>query len=245
MATNFGHILNNSVGGLFGLPKIVSIEAILRHVQNRLPQFALENRGGVIENENGLTQALVKLLNNRHVLPFSFDKEYMEDETKGSSPRSDFSVITNQSVKFHAHTYTDRQRIFTFEAKRLANLGNAREKEYLVGRHEGDKFINSGGVERFKNSTHGSGLDHVGIIGYLQLHDFLHWEEKLNHWVDDFIRISPAKGERSDPEGVTWHEDDKLLLAFPMTNDFAVFRSSNIRIGMRVSMHHIWVNLIN
>ncbi|MDX1906272.1 MAG: hypothetical protein SF053_04500 [Bacteroidia bacterium] len=244
MATNFGQLLNNSLGGFLGLPKMASIESIILHIQNRLPQFATENRGGSITNENGLTQRLVHVLSLDHKLPYFFDKEFIENETKGRSARSDFAVITNQCVKFDAVLYQGKSRILTFEAKRLASLKTAREREYLEGKYftsgkKKGKFDNSGGVERFKNETHGLGLDQAGIIGYIQEEDFTHWEGQIKTWTDNLITRSPVRGE-------VWSSTDYLDYQSQHLPDWKYYKSDcTIAKGTKsMVLHHIWVDLV-
>jgi hypothetical protein len=239
MATNFRQALNKSSGVLFGLPRSTSIESIFLHIQERLPQFAAENRSGGITNENGLTQRLVQVLSLSHKFPFFFDKEFMEDETKGNSARSDFAVLTNQPVRIHTTLYSDRSRILTFEAKRLANLGAARAREYLEGRYEDGKFINSGGVERFKNETHGKGLSQSGIIAYIQEQDFVYWEKCISDWTNDLISRSRVRDE-------VWDEGDHLNASHSGLPDYKYYQSTCLKAkgSVTIQLHHFWVSLV-
>lgn len=241
MATNFRQALNKSSGVLFGLPRSASIESIFLHVQERLPQFAAENQGGGITNENGLTHRLVHVLSLNHKLPYFFDKEFMEDETKGNSARSDFAVLTNQPVWIHTTLYSDRSRILTFEAKRLANLGAAREREYLEGRIDSKgNFVNSGGVERFKNETHGNGLSQSGIIGYIQEQDFQYWEGRIKEWTNNLISRSPVRDE-------VWDEGDHLIASHSGLPDYKYYQSNCLKAkgSATIQLHHFWVSLVN
>lgn len=240
MATDFGQLLNNSLGGFFGLPQMASIESVILHIQSRLPQFARENRGETATNENGLTQRLVHVLSLNHKLPYFFDKEYLEEDAKGNSARSDFTVMTNQPVKMNAILYPDRSRILAFEAKRLASLNTGREREYLEGRYDpAGKFINSGGVERFKNGTHGRGLDQAGIIAYAQEEDFAHWEKQITAWTQDLISRSPVRDEN-------WTADDLLMVKTQDLPDWKYFTSTCARNQgpETIILHHVWISLI-
>lgn len=160
-----------------------------------------------INNEKGLTQKLVLILNSyalREYYSFWFDKEYMEIPGRGDSPQVDIGTITTleEGIVIGAKTYTD-ESFFSIEAKRLAKLSLKRSKEYLVGRTEKNKYICCGGVERFKQGIHGRGLPYGAIIGYVQEYDFAYWHGLLNSWVEGLIH-------KNIYSPVTWHIRDKL-----------------------------------
>ena len=77
------------------------------------------------------------------------------------------------------------------------------------------------------------------MLGYIQAHDFRHWHDCINGWVDEL-----STQRASD---VIWNDDDKLREMFvrPL---IASYRSSNLRRRMgtgddALDMFHLWVLL--
>ena len=65
----------------------------------------------------------------------------------------------------------------------------------------GKDYVDSG-ISRFKKGTHGEGHDVAAMLGYVQGHDFDHWYNKVNSWIDDLIS-EPNQNQR-------WEKQDKL-----------------------------------
>ena len=110
-----------------------------------------------------------------------------------------------------------------------------RKKEYVVGRYDDAKYIESGGIERFKKEIHGSGLVYVGMIGYMQTDDFDSWLEKVNNYISDEVS-SPSSTE------LIWEEMDKLIV----NNEnklFNTYLSQHKCKTKDISMYHIWIDL--
>lgn len=240
---------SSSEHGKAKLPKKnAPVLAVIKFIEDNLPEFISEQLQSPINNENGLTQRLVNHLSYslRGSYPFYFDKENMEDESKGNSPTVDFAAYTRKKIVVKTRAYSPQDRFFAVEAKRLG-LPGKREKEYLVGRWEDDtqqKYIESGGIERFKKHIHGKNLLCSGIIGYVQKQDFNHWHSQINSWIDEFIQ-NPKEAS------VPWSKDDKLISEASSHQRVAKHTSTNSRFDAAnnmtpiepVTLYHLWIDL--
>ena len=178
-----------------------------------LPVIYRENLEGVDHlPEESITSLLLDILANyADGKPYRFDKEIRQNITKHRSPRADLGIKPKKDVIIE-----DRDRIivkehkfyksfFNIEAKRLTTeFGKDREKEYLVGKWDKGKYIDSGGMERFKKCIYSKDDELAGILGYVQEKDFTYWHNKINTWVDELIR------EKNFID-VVWTEKDKLV----------------------------------
>lgn len=228
------------VSGKITGPEIdAHIIAVVDFVERILITFSDKYADSNINNEKGLTQKLVLILNSyalREYYSFWFDKEYMEIPGRGDSPQVDIGTITTleEGIVIGAKTYTD-ESFFSIEAKRLAKLSLKRSKEYLVGRTEKNKYICCGGVERFKQGIHGRGLPYGAIIGYVQEYDFAYWHGLLNSWVEDLIH-------KNIYSPVTWHIRDKLQKEY-VKSTTAKFVSITSRKNDFITLFHLWTRL--
>jgi hypothetical protein len=230
----------NAVGQLKGPVTHCSISMVVTFVESHLEAFAQKYAGAPITNEKGLTLKLCILLNRQAQLkeyPFFFEKEYMEVPERGDSPSVDIGVITNAGggIFIHSKWYSNEESFFSMEAKRLDVISGVREKEYLVGRWENDKYKDCGGVERFKKEIHGRNLIYSALIGYVQRFDFDYWYHTINSWVDEFIT-------GDSPSNIRWSTDDKLVI-ISKTTTIAKFLSKNSRKDGTINLYHLWINL--
>lgn len=232
----------NRFGRLKGPQINASIMAVVAFVEKYLVEFSYRYAGSTIANEKGLTQELCILLNfyvRKGAYPFWFEKEYMEETERGDSPQVDIGVISSQPVgiSIDSKCYSSRETFFSMEAKRLCKLSKAREKEYLIGRKEKGRYIECGGIERFKNEIHGRGLKYGAIIGYVQEYNFDHWHNRINSWIDALIAGTIDTSTK-------WMEKDKLSEEYKRPA-IAKFMSENSRkTGSIIFLFHLWVNLV-
>ena len=216
-----------------------SITTVVGCVEQVLIDFSDKYTNSEIKNEKGLTQKLIHMLTIhalREYHPFCFEKEYMEVPERGDSPQVDIAAISirEDDILIGSKTYQGKS-FFSLEAKRLANLGSNRLMEYLIGRFEKAKYINCGGVERFKQDIHGRNLNYGAIIGYVQENDFVYWHDLINSWVEELIN-------KTIPSQVNWDPKDKLEKAYikPTT---AKFISVNSRRDDAITLFHLWTSL--
>ena len=233
---------SGSSGKLDGLGEHTSIAAVVNFVENCLPEFADRYKKSSIENEEGLNQILCMLLNayaRENSYPFAFQSDYREEPESGNSFKPDFGAIPSSisGAIIESAYYPFDKSFFSLEAKRLYNTSGQREKEYLIGRKENGKYIDCGGVERFKKGIHGRELHHCGMIGYVQKNDFEYWHRKINLWVDELI----ASNNNST---VQWTDKDKLIKK-SVCSTTAKYISNNSRgNGNNITLYHLWVNFI-
>ena len=214
-------------------------EKVIQFIISCLPEF--QNHFLNIDNEDGLTQELVYILDNnsRHQVPlYGFSREHMEYTSKGNSPQDDIGVRGIQGIIIDTISYANNKPFMVFEAKRLdSKLDHQRKKEYVVGRLKDNKYLNSGGIERFKKEIHGRDLNYVGMIGYLQTDNFDTWFNKINGWIEEEI-ISPSS------KNLIWSTQD-ILLENQKNSLYYTYNSQHKCRTKEIHMCHIWVNVKN
>ncbi|MBI5324402.1 MAG: hypothetical protein HZB41_03855 [Ignavibacteriae bacterium] len=234
----------NNFPSEFGQPsKYLSeqpILTVLEFIENLLPTFVNRYKNTIL-NENGLTQNLVRLLgsNLSDNYPFFFDKEGIQDVTKGNSASVDIEVISKTNFFIECKTYEKEEPFFAFEAKILGVKEKYRHKEYLIGFDNNYQPKPCGGIERFKKNIHCSKMSKAGMIGYIIKSDFNTWREKINQWIQELI-INPGN------DSMTWSINDKLTNNNNQKNkDIAKYYSNHERINdnSNILLIHLWINL--
>ncbi len=221
-----------------GLEPNDSIQKTLIFIESCLPIFKVKYKS--IKPEDGLTQELVYILDNRcrSKLPIcGFSTEHMENTSKGNSRRDDIGVRAIDGITIDAISYADNKPFLVLEAKRLdSKIGKSREKEYVVGRWDGSKYSDSGGIERFKKEVHGVGLNFVGMIGYVQTDNFETWFEKINGWIEDEIKAPMSKE-------LNWDIQDKLEYKKKSILNSSFISKHQCK-SKTIDIYHIWINLV-
>jgi hypothetical protein len=227
--------------------KATSLELVFTYLRKNIAQFVVELNGrGVSLIEDVITDSLVRFLNEellksnpKRNLQFFFHHQPLESND-GRSRKNDFAAIPvsgNQITKVILPN--DLAAIVRFEAKRLdTKLEPAREKEYVIGEYpNGSKPKNSGGIERFKNKSHGSKDPNGALVAYIQTDDVATWLSKINNWIESEIAQS------SDPN-LNWDTQDKLSNRQNFSHHDE-FKSTSARSpGLRViNLHHFWIPL--
>lgn len=214
---------SSATGKITGITHNRIIRSIIEFIEGLLIKFKqLVKKKNLIAEED-LTQELVTLLNWEAMqtsFKFYFDKEH---KTIGGKRRVDIGVIQVQK-RFKSNS------IFSIEAKRLPTdkTGKPREKEYIAG--------NYGGIERFKRSLHGAGLDYCAIIAYVQENTFAYWFNQINSWIDELV-------QNTSTTDITWNGNEKLN-NLKIDKYTSKCESTNQRtIGNNVTLFHLWVGL--
>jgi hypothetical protein len=214
------------------------IQGVLSCFFINLPLFVIKQKGKIDMNEDGLTQRLCMFLTrNKGEFPFHFQKEFMENDENGSSKRVDVGVYAqNETIIVNDRQFEENESFFKIEAKRLGKLGKVREKEYVEGRFEKEKYKDTGGIERFKKGIHGKKAIHSAIIGYVQLYDSNHWFATINGWISDLSKEKPE----------FWSENE-LLKNESSSPELATFTSYHLReqkgVKDEIKLHHFWIDL--
>ena len=225
---------------------LASVLAVYAFVRESIPLFVQDLNGLAARwPETTITDTLVAFLQGRLtsiqatvVFPFHFHHEAAETNS-GNSSRNDFAAFgipTNGIVR--ATPPADRIAITRFEAKRLdQTLLKARESEYVRGEYaNGKRSNNSGGIERFKNKSHGSKEENGALVAYIQSGDTSKWLPKINRWIDEEI------GQASDPN-LAWDIGDKLQAhqSYPAHDEFESISARTK--AAEISLHHFWIPL--
>ena len=225
---------------LIGLPKNRSIEKVIEFILGSLEEFRKKFKNK--NPENGLTQELYYLLDNKEykigLIRIGISKEHMEDTNKGNSPQVDIGIRAKDGIMIQGTQYANNEPFIVFEAKRLDSKIDhykERKKEYVVGRIKNSKYLNSGGIERFKKEIHGKKLKYVGMIGYMQTDDFDSWLEKINGYIDEEI-LSPSSSD------LNWEDKDKLTVD-KKESIYRTYKSQHQCKTKDISMYHIWIDL--
>lgn len=218
-------------GTLLGPSLHAQFDMVVEFLKAHLPQFAESVLNADIENENGLNGRLSRFITNAAVQEIFFaERESMEDETRGNSPAVDIGIYLNVE-----DIGIDPPLITVFEGKRLTTkLPNKRHREYVIGHEEVGKYIQCGGIERYKFAIHGGKLNHAGMIGYIQDGTPDSWQKKVDTWICDLC---------SQPSDPAWSEREKLI---PQKNDGRVGEYSSIvsRVDSELHLTHLWVDLV-
>lgn len=220
---------SNTFGTLSSAPDGSIIETIFDYVTYVLNTF----EGDVNENEDNLTYQFYLQLEENMPAEFSFlFFVHQPKEKSGNNYSTDLGVYAKSS--------SGASPLIRIEAKRLSSkLPNIkkRKREYVIGEYlNGERTNNSGGIERFKNETHGEDVNIAGIIGYVQTDTFDLWEDNINSWIQ--AEINSPHDQR-----LTWEESDKLQM--PAKGDkVATYQSESSRITKsNLKFRHLWVNL--
>lgn len=211
-----------------------------------LKQYIIQNR---FTPEKSLNSILDRFLDdNSRIHPFQFSKDDPEDLGDGNSSSADISAlcrsdypITIKGIKYEAHKPFAR-----FEAKRLDSkvLSGDRKEEYVLGSLSKKRSKNSGGIERFKNETHGTEVFFGGMIGYLQTNDPDYWLMEINCSIERQIQKPSDSGLEAK-----WSQSDKLVADFIHHSLFVPaillkFRSLHSRkTKPPISFRHFWIDL--
>ena len=209
------------------IPKGTLINNLTNFIENTLVTFQINFVRNVNDAEEAISEELTKYLTHYSKNEvFLFIKETMQRPSNGRIKRVDIGVFILPS---------DKEAIFTIEAKRLPTPTTRREREYVSGT---DSLKPSGGIERFKRSLHGIGIDHSAIVGYVQDYDFNHWERNINQWIDDLIQ------NNTDKE-ITWTTGDKLINKVDIFKDkVCKFTSKSSRHQTRdILLRHYFIDL--
>lgn len=210
---------------------------VIDFIKSNLIDLPKDIAGKNIENENGLTQELCDLLNDKAGGEmFWFHIENMEDTAKGNSPRVDMAAKTRKPIIINSQPIERRKVFFKVEAKRLPTGSGDREKEYVIGlsKKKNGKLKENGGIERFKKGIHSPDLPYGGIIGYVQRDDFEKWCIQINLWIEELYDSTKF-----------WNENDNLKL-LSTSNQLEEYQSKNRRINSSSSeivLHHFWIKM--
>ncbi|GHT21624.1 hypothetical protein FACS189430_01990 [Bacteroidia bacterium] len=187
--------------------------------------FSKDSKGNPVTAEDLITQDLEKTLNHKarnNNEPFAFQNQHKEGKYS-----TDISVYKTSS-------YGD---FCWIEAKRLPTPKekDRDEREYVIVSQEKEngkkKFKGNGGIQRFKESKHASGLPYSIMIGYIQEQNSDYWLEKINGWIKQLTIKEP----------LLWNEKDCLSKQESRKCDR--YLSVHDRKNEAIILHHFWIEL--
>ena len=208
--------------------------ATIRFVYQQLPAWCDDPDRPIENSEDKLNLQLVKFLDSRARTDFAMIRFDHEEYQEGRR-RIDISASPIKRVLINAKTYTIYEPILALECKRLPAPSTDREMEYVTGLEK-----KSGGIQRFKLGLHGSKLDIVVMIGYLQKNSITQWHKKINSWISQLCSDIPK-------DVCNWNTDE-LLNSFQEdpSEGISSCRSIHSRIdgiSARIEIHHLWIRM--
>lgn len=220
--------LNNSANNQVNpsIKKGTILKKLITFIENTLLIFQEEFKGNIETSEEVLNEKLVLTLSfYSKSLPFVFQQESIQKQTKGQNRKVDIGVFLNNI----------EPPFFTIEAKRLTKLQKNREKEYVIGSIEGKL---SGGIERFKHNVHGIDLPNSALVAYVQKDNFKEWQKRINTWITELIN-----NHTNSP--LIWSSDD-LLEEISKNNKLAIFKSNHRKINnSQIRLQHYFISMVN
>jgi hypothetical protein len=164
---------------------------------------------------------------------------FNHEEPQASGRHADLSASPVESMVIEARSYTKYDPILVIECKRIPAPSKDREKEYVTGAKP-DKV--SGGIQRFKLGHHGTRLDMVAMIGYVQAGTASHWLDEINGWILELV-------DNPVGDGCVWDETEILRsIGEDGSKDVFSYRSMHKRIANAASgeieIHHLWIMML-
>ena len=167
-----------------------------------------------------------------------FIPQDLEEQSRASVDIGLYSS-TGGGTYFNAKYYSRAKRFFCFEAKILGVSESIREKEYVQGHNEDNKYLTCGGIERFKRCIHGKELEYAALLGYMKKNDFGYWLSSINSWIIDLTLESPL-----------WTNNDLLVRKSDLSCGYIEELSSlharkNIKgeLYSPIKLYHLWIDL--
>ena len=225
-----GRMLAGS-GILIGPPPNQLFDIVVEFLKTHLPLLPASLLNTNIDNENGLNSLISRFITNAADQEMFFaERECMEDETRGDSAATDIGIYLKVE-----DCGIDPPMITAFESKRLTmGLPKLRRREYVIGHVKDGKYVQCGGIERFKKSIHGDKFTHAGMFGYVQDGTAEHWLDQVNAWI---VELS---SHEHDP---AWTDQEQLT---QMSTGGLVTESSSVvyRKTGKLYLTHLWINLV-
>jgi hypothetical protein len=168
-----------------------------------------------------------------------FPMVYFHHEEKQTGIRRvDISALPKRGIVLGMTYHSIYEPFLVLEGKRLPAPSGDREREYVTGRPK-----QSGGIQRFKLSLHGSRQSKAAIIGYVQSGTLKEWLARINEWIRAEVENQKASGE-------IWSMTEQLL---DFTEDTSLRTASSSSVHPRadgaaspeIKLRHLWVVMGN
>jgi hypothetical protein len=209
---------------------------LLEFITNELPRWRDRPDRSSATSETILTSQLCAHLNSaaRHAPGWDilqFRVEESDEENKGR--KIDLvPAPSGTTICIEGRVHTDFNSLMPIECKRFPiPKGKDRdEREYVISSH-----TSTGGIQRFKEGSHGAAHTFGGMIGYVQEQTTSFWDARVAGWIKKLAGTRPG-----------WTMKDLLQLERKdATLRVAVFRSSHARQNglPDIELRHLWMEM--
>lgn len=209
---------------------------LIDFVAGELPRWRDRPDRPAATAETSLTSQLCGHLNgaSRHTPGFDILQFRVEEQDEEQAGRKIDLIAApcGASICVEGRRHTEFDSLMPIECKRLPTPKGAGrdEREYVISSHS-----STGGIQRFKEGSHGSAHAFGAMIGYVQEETTGVWHTRVAGWLNDLAGVEPG-----------WTKNDLL---HPDRNDtalrLALFRSSHERKkGLpKIEMLHLWLEM--
>lgn len=216
------------------------IPRTLAFIRSQLPAWRDDPKRPSDSSEKRLNYSLCNFLDlrSRTLHPMV---RFVHETLQAGSHSADIGIHgADEETLVDAVPYSMYEPFLVLEAKRLPAPTKDREREYVTG-PTGDAAKPTGGIQRFKLSLHGGGVETAAVVGYVQEQSPEHWHRTINGWI--------AALDGSTPNGCTWTASETLqeLSSDPLQGT-AESVSTHTRMGQcasgSITLHHLWVSMV-
>lgn len=210
---------------------------LLDFIADELPRWRDRPDRPSATSETILTSQLCAHLNSaaRHATGWDilqFRVEESDEQNKGR--KIDLvPAPSGTTICIEGRVHTDFNSLMPIECKRFPiPKGQDRdEREYVISSH-----TSTGGIQRFKEGSHGAAHTFGGMIGYVQEKTTSFWDKRVAGWINDLV-------ESAQPG---WTIKDLLRCErTDATLRLAVLGSSHERQNAlpAIELHHLWLEM--
>jgi len=206
----------------------------IEFVRKQLPLWRDDPDRPFEQSEPKLNSLLCDFLDSHATSLFPMVR-FKHEELQLGRRSVDLSEKSVESMVIEARRYTIYDPILVFECRRLPAPSADRQREYVTG----GKERRSGGIQRFKLGIHGTDLNLVVMIGYVQERSVRDWHREINSWV-----LELCSGAIADT--CVWNEKETLeALDEEVSKGVSRCRSFHQRTGSnsgdKIEIHHLWI----
>lgn len=212
------------------------LHELITFIGDELPRWRDRPDRPADTSETALTSRLCAHLNStaRHAAGWDLLQFRVEepDERQAGRKVDLVPAPAGTTIFIEGRRHTDFDSLLPIECKRLPTPArrDRDEREYVISRNS-----STGGIQRFKDGSHGAAHALGAMIGYVQ-------EETLSHWVacvGGWVRALAATEAGWSEADVPVLEDENAALKFGR------LRSRHIRrdnLGT-IELCHLWINM--
>jgi hypothetical protein len=210
---------------------------LLDFIAHELPRWRDRPDRPSATSETILTSQLCAHLNSaaRHAAGWDMLQFRVEEPDETNKGRKIDLVPSpyGTTICIEGRVHTDFDSLMPIECKRLPTPEDKDrdEREYVISR-----FSSTGGIQRFKEGSHGAAHRLGGMIGYVQEQTTTFWEKRVAEWIDALVDSAQPGWTAKDLLHCE-QTDAKLRLS--------VLRSSHERRNglPEIELRHLWMEM--